>query len=103
MINIEFAAQIAEFKYPSDKHTIDQSSYHRAFAEDALDAKVMNARPGGVQPQIHDTMWAGKRWNTQGYEANPRGGRYNTTRMVRSRGHDNFRNEKTIIEQVLRR
>ena len=53
MTNIEVAARIAEFKYPSDKHTIvwlfDQSSCHRVFAENALNAKVMNVKPGGVQ------------------------------------------------------
>ena len=64
MVNIEVAARIAEFEYPSDKHIIvwlfDQSSCHQAFAEDALNAKVMNVRPGGVQPRMCDTMWAGK-------------------------------------------
>ena len=62
MMNIEVAERIAEFKYPSDKHTImwlfDQGSCHWAFVEDALNAKVMNVRPGGVQPQMCDTMWA---------------------------------------------
>ena len=28
----------------------DQSSGHMAFAEDALNAKKMNAKPGGAQP-----------------------------------------------------
>ena len=50
MVNIE-VARIAEFQYPSDKHTIvwlfDQSGCHQAFAEDALNVKVMNVRPGG--------------------------------------------------------
>ena len=54
MVNIEVAARIAEFEYPSDKHTImwlfDQSSCHQAITVDALNAKVINVRPGGVQP-----------------------------------------------------
>lgn len=63
MANIEGAARIAEFKFPNDKHTIvwlfDHSSCHRAFADDALNAKVMNVKPGGAQPRMRDTMWAG--------------------------------------------
>ena len=35
----------------------DQSSCHRAYA---LNVKVMNVRPGGVQPRMCDTMWEGK-------------------------------------------
>ena len=46
MTNIEvYGCTIAEFKHPADKHTIvwlfDQSSCHRAFAKDALNAKNM--------------------------------------------------------------
>jgi len=56
--------KIAEFKYPSDKHTVvwlfDHSSCHRAFAEDALNAKVMNVKPGGAQRCMRDTVWAGR-------------------------------------------
>jgi len=62
MANIESATQIAE--YSADTHTIvwlfDHSSCHRAFAEDALNAKVMNIKPGGAQPCMRDTVWAGK-------------------------------------------
>jgi len=53
MENIEDAAKIVEFKYPSDKYTVvwlfNHSSCHWAFAEDALNAKVMNVKPGGTQ------------------------------------------------------
>ena len=42
------------------KHTIVrlfyQSSCHRAFAKDALNTKVNNVRPGGVQPRTRDMM-----------------------------------------------
>ena len=48
MKNVQDAAQIAMWKYPSDKCEVififDQSSCHRA---DALNVKVMNAKPGG--------------------------------------------------------
>ena len=64
MENTEDAAKIVEFKYSSDKHTVmwlfDHSSCHRAFAEDALNARVMNVKPGGAQPCMRDTVWAGR-------------------------------------------
>ena len=118
MVNIEVAARIAEFKYPSDKHTIvwlfDQSSCHRAFAEDALNAKVMNVRPGGVQPRMRDTMWAGKVQRMVYDDGTPKGMKQvleergiNTARMVAEdirtvlSWHDDFRNEKTIVEHYL--
>lgn len=118
MVNIEVAARIAEFKYPSDKHTIvwlfDQSSCHHAFAEDALNAKVMNVRPGGVQPRMHDTMWAGKVQRMVYDDGTPKGMKQvleergiNTARMVAEdmrtvlSWHDDFRKEKTIIEHYL--
>lgn len=61
---VEDAAHIADFKYPSDNRTIvwlfDHSSSHRAFANDTLNAKNMNVRPGGRQPVIQDTTWTGQ-------------------------------------------
>ena len=64
MDNIEQATQIAEFKYLVDKHSIvwlfDHSSCHRAFADDALNTKHMNVKPGGRQPRLCDTVWAGE-------------------------------------------
>ena len=64
MANIEGAARIAEFKYPSDKNTVvwlfDHSSCHRAFAEESLNSRVMNVKPGGAQPRMRDTIWAGR-------------------------------------------
>ena len=51
MANVETAAWIAEFKYPAHRYTIvryfDQSSCHKAYAEDALNPQVMKANPGG--------------------------------------------------------
>ena len=38
----------------------DHSSCHGAFAEDALNAHKMNARPGGKQPLMRDTVWQGR-------------------------------------------
>ena len=49
-------------KVDSWKHVwiFDQSSCHKAMAEDALDASKMNVKPGGKQPKMHSTIWAGK-------------------------------------------
>ena len=64
MCNVKDAAAIANYKYPSDKYTItwlfDQSSCHRAYADDALNAAKMNKRPGGEQPCMRDTVWQGR-------------------------------------------
>ena len=55
---------IAEFKYPPEKNIVvfifDQSSCHKAYANNAHIASRMNVRPGGKQPCMHDTVWAGQ-------------------------------------------
>ena len=57
------AYKIAKFKYPPTTYTVcwifDQSCFDKAYADDALNAK-MNVRPGGAQPAMRDTIWAGK-------------------------------------------
>ena len=35
-------------------------SCHGAYAEDALNAYKMNAKPGGKQPKMRDTVWEGR-------------------------------------------
>lgn len=64
MSNVKDAAAIANFKYPSDKYAIiwpfNQSSCHRAFAEDSLNVLRMNKCPGGGQSCMRDTMWQGQ-------------------------------------------
>lgn len=62
---IKIAADIAEVKYPKKdgwRHywVFDQSSCHKAMADDALDASRMNVNPGGQQPLMRDTVWAGQ-------------------------------------------
>ena len=37
----------------------DQSSCHKAYAEDAMNPRVMNVNPGSHQPVMRDTVWAG--------------------------------------------
>lgn len=61
MANVDDAIQIAEHLYPPDSHTIvwlfDQSSCHKAFADDALNVRQMNVHPGGSQPRMRATTW----------------------------------------------
>ena len=116
MANIEGAARIAEFKYPSDKNTVvwlfDHSSYHRAFAEESLNSRVMNVKPGGGQPRMRDTIWAGRVQRMVLDDGTPKGLKMvleerviNTSRMVaedmRTVLSWRFRTEKTIVEHYL--
>ena len=75
--NVWDAAAIANFKYPSKHYTIlrffDQSSCHRAHEEDDLNARKMDVHPGGAQPRIRDTTWAGKVQNMAGDNGVPKG------------------------------
>ena len=62
---LEKEVQISEVKYPKSeqwKHVwvFDSSSCHTARADDALDVNRMNVNPGGKQPKMRDTVWAGK-------------------------------------------
>lgn len=62
MANVADAVVTAEFKYLSQKNTIvfifDESSCHKTYTKDALNASKMNVRPGGKQPCMKDTVWA---------------------------------------------
>ena len=118
MANVKDAAKIAKFKYRSDKHTVmfifDQSSCHRAFSDDALNARVMNVRPGGAQPAMRDTIWAGRVQKMVDSNGVPKGMRQvleergiNTAHMkgddMRTvlANHEDFRTEKTLVEHFL--
>ena len=52
MENVKNAVKIAKHKYPTSSYTVcwifDQSSCHKAYAEDALNVKRMNVHPGGA-------------------------------------------------------
>ena len=59
---MEHAIKIADIKYPKDVGyrvvwVFDNSSCHNAYADDALNANNMNAKPGGKQPCLRDTEW----------------------------------------------
>lgn len=64
MEQMKTAVAIAEVKYPKEEGwkqvwVFDQSSCHKAMAEDALDVNAMNVKPGGKQAIMRDTVWAG--------------------------------------------
>ena len=65
MLQMNNAVKIADIKYPREEGwnvvwVFDHSSCHTAMAEDALDASKMNVKPGGKQPVMRATIWAGK-------------------------------------------
>ena len=54
--------KIAEAKYPKEKSyrlcwIFDQSGCHIAYAYDSLNVHHMNAKEGGSQPLMHDTIY----------------------------------------------
>ncbi len=114
----EDAARIIELKYPSEKYTIawlfDHSSCHRAFADDALNAKKMNVQPGGKQPKKRGTTWARQPQSLVDEDGVPKGMKQvlkergiHTERMLADdmcsvlSNHKDFRKEKTIVEHIL--
>ena len=115
------AIEIAEIKYPKEdgwRHVwvFDHSSCLAAMADDALDvSKYMNVKPGGKQRIMRDTTWNGKMYYTE------RDGKKVAKGMkvvLEERGvstagktgdwmrqtlgqHSDFRDEKSMIEQML--
>ena len=62
---MDHAVKIAEIKYPKEigyrlVWVFDNSSCHNAYADDAINASLMNTKPGGKQPCMRDTVWNGK-------------------------------------------
>ena len=119
MTQIEDAAKIAEIKYPRDEGyrlvwVFDHSSCHGAYADDALNAYKMNAKPGGKQPAMHNTIWRGKEYSMVFNIGVSKG----LLQVLKERGvdtrgmkledmrkelasHEDFKNEKTKIEHYL--
>lgn len=64
IVQVGDAIKIVKVKHPLEFYDIfwffDQSSGHTAFADDTLNAKKMNVKPGGAQPKMHDTIWGGR-------------------------------------------
>ena len=91
----------------------DQSSCHHVFSDDALKACVINILPGGAQPSMRDTVWAGI-VQKMALNGTPKGmrqvleeRRINTahmkgddTRIVLA-NHEDFYTEKTLVKHFL--
>ena len=119
MAQIERAVLIAEVKYPREKGyklvwIFDHSSCHGAYADNALNAYKMNAKPGGKQPAMRNTVWKGKEYTIVFSIGVPKG----LLQALKERGvdtrgmkvedmrqelasHQDFQEEKTKIEHFL--
>lgn len=126
MKQMENAVEVAEAKYPKEQGyrlfwVFDQSSCHGAYSDDALNANKMNAKPGGKQPLMHDTVYNGKPQSMKKrilvgghYQWIPKGlievlterGCYNRTMKLEDMRkeiatHPDFKNEKTVLERFI--
>ena len=118
MEQMEVAVRVAEAKYPprAFNHVwiFDHSCGHTAFAPDALVASRLNRKPGGKQPAMRDTVWAGKPQKLVLEDGTPKG----AAMILEERGirtsslkleqlivilsqHDDFKNEKNSLETML--
>ena len=118
MEQIDKAAIIAEAKYPPRifKHVwiFDHSCGHTAYAPDALVVSRLNKKPGGKQPAMRDTTWAGRPQKLVMEDGAPKG----AAMILQERGvntdtlkledmrvilscHDDFKNEKSALHQKL--
>ena len=119
MQQIENACDITESLYDITTHTIvwifDQSSCHRKFHEQALIAKNILVKDGGPR-RVRDTVWAGRPQEMVHPDGTAKGlktilaergintatMKANDMRVVLS-NHDDFVNEKTIVEHYIKR
>ena len=117
---MQVAIRVAEAKYPprvfSHVWVFDHSCGHTAYAPDALVASRVNKKPGGKQPAMRDTVWAGKPQKLNMDDGTPKG----AAMILEERGintaslkledmriilncHDDFKNEKNALHTVLER
>ena len=79
-------------------------------AEDALDASKMNVKPGGKQPRMHTTVWAGNEQTMCLPDGTPKGMKLvleergiNTATLIGPQmqvilqNHEDFKNEKPRV------
>lgn len=116
---LKYCVEIAECKYPCEQGykvvwIFDHSSCHGAYADDALLASRMNAKPGGKQALLHDTVWEGKVQRMVFSIGVAKGliqvlkerGKYRPRMKLEQMreeisSHPDFKNEKTKIEHFL--
>ena len=105
MKNVGDAARIAKFKYPQDKNTI-------IFV--IVPFQKMNVKPGGNQPCMRDTVWAGRTQKMVDGRGVPKGIKkvleergINTSSLIADdmrtilSNHEDFGTEQTIVEHFL--
>ena len=99
MNNVKNAVKIAEHIYPLATHTIiwlfDQSSCHKALAEDSVNVRRMNVFPGGAQSRMHDMMWGRRLQKMVMEDGRPKGMKM----VLEERGINTM---KTICESFFR-
>ena len=118
MEQMDTAAKTAEAKYPPRvyKHVwiLDHSCRHTAYAPDALVVPRLNKKPGGKQPAMRDTTWAGKPQKLVMEDGTPKGAgmileergintgtlKLEDMRVILS-CHDDFKNEKSALHRKL--
>ena len=117
MAQVKKACDIAEAKYPLDKHTIafvfDQSSCHTKYDDHALLAKSILVKDGGPR-RVRDTVWAGSVQTMVIPDGQAKGLRtilaergINTVLMKADNmrtvlsNHDDFRTEKTAVQNYI--
>ena len=118
MKQMETAVAVAEAKYPSRifNHVwiFDHSCGHTAYAPDALVVSRLGKKPGGKQPAMRDTTWAGKTQRLVMDDGTPKG----AALILEERGintqtlkladmkivlsfHEDFRDERSALHNLV--
>ena len=119
LAQVDKAVKIANIKYPPEDDfkiiwIFDNSSCHNAYSDDALIATHMNAKPGGKQAVMRDTIWDGKPQRMVFNIGVPKGliqvlkerNRYHPKMKLEDMrkeisSHQDFLNKKTKLERFL--
>ncbi len=116
---MKVAIKVAEAKYPPRvyKHVFvfDHSCGHTAFAPDALVASRLNKKPGGAQPAMRDTVWAGQPQKLVKADGTPKGAAMileergiNTSTLILDQmreilaNHPDFKGEINALDKMVR-
>ena len=113
---VDKAMSIFEAKYPGAQglFLFNNAPSHRKFASDALNVHSLNVWPGGKQAKLRDIIWQGHPQCLTQPDGQPKGMRLVleehgidtkgwTAKEMRAELalHEDFRNEKTVVEKVV--
>ena len=116
MRQVERTVDIFESKYPFARalFLFDNAPSHRKMADNQLNADLMNVYPGGKQPLMRDTKWAGEIQTMVLPDGQAKGMKLvleergvDTTGMKTNemrdilKGFDDFKASKTILEEYI--